>query len=142
MKLYENKEAVTFLNEQYWHDSVLYEFRIIRTNSADQVMLIIVLITNDDGSESLKCVFTFNNCYYIETQFYGGVKAISDGEMVYQADATTESPAINRLVESWKHVALPSDLFYFSLTLSSTNSVIKMVCKSVTVENYANCKIT
>jgi hypothetical protein len=136
MKQYEYKEAVHFLNEQYWHDSVLYEFRIIRTNSADQATIILDLIISEDGAESKKCVLTFNDCYYIETQFFGGVDAISDGEMIYQAEAVSENTQIDRVVESWKPILEPKNLFYFSMSLSSTNSEIKIVCKSVSVENY------
>ena len=135
MKQYRHSEAVTFLNDQYWHDSVLYEIRIIRTNSADQAVIIIDLIISEDGLESKKCVLTFNDCYFIGTRINGGVDAISDGEMIYQAEASINSHQIDRVVETWKSMFTLTDLFHFSMTLSSTNSEIEVVCKSVSIES-------
>ena len=92
MRKLTHNEAISFLNDLYWHDIVLYEIRIIRTNSVDQAIIILDLITSEDGLESNRCTLTFNDCYYIGTQMNGGVDAISDGEMIYQADAIIDSP--------------------------------------------------
>ena len=134
MKQFNHNEAISFLNDQYWHDSVLYEIRIIRTNSVDQAIIIIDLINSEDGLKSNRCSLTFNDCYYIGTQMNGGVDAISDGEMIYQAEASTDSPLLEQVIESWNNVLEIADLFHFSMTLSSTNSEIDIVCKSVTIK--------
>ena len=117
MKQFTHNEAIRFLNDQYWHDSVLYEIRIIRANSIDQAIIILDLITNEDGMESNRCTLTFNDCYYIGTQMNGGVDAISDGEMIYQAEASTDSPQIEQVIEAWNNVLELVDLFHFSMTL-------------------------
>ncbi len=134
MKQYKYFEAVDFLNDQYWHDSVLYEIQIIRRNSADIAIIILDLIMSEDGSESKLCHLTFNDCYLIETKMHGGVDAISDGEMIYRAFASTKSPLIDQVVDTWKNSFDIKGLFQFSFTLSSTNSEVNIVCKSVTQE--------
>ena len=67
MKQFTHNEAIAFLNNQYWHDSVLHEIRIIRTNSVDQTIILLDLITREDGMESNRCTLTFKDCYYIGT---------------------------------------------------------------------------
>ena len=95
MNKYSHKKAVEFLNDQFWHDSVLYEIRIIRTDPSDQVIIPINLITNEDDWESQKTTLIFNDCYYIETKMHGGVAAMSDGEMISYATAELESSFID-----------------------------------------------
>jgi hypothetical protein len=135
MNKYSHDNAVEFLNNQFWHDSVLYEIRIIRTDSLDQVVIPINLITNEDDWESQKTTLIFNDCYYIETKMHGGVSAMSDGEMISYATADLESPFIDQVIDSWgkTEMKLPK-LFHFSLMLASTGSEINIVCNSVSME--------
>jgi len=135
MNKYRHKKAVEFLNDQYWHDSVLYEIQIIRTNSLDQVIIPINLITDEDEWESQNTTLVFNDCYYIETKMHGGVVAMSDDEMISYATAELKSSFIDQVKKSWgkSKIELP-ELFHFSLMLASTGSEINLVCKSVSVE--------
>ena len=69
---------------------------------------------------------------------HGGVNAISDGEMIYLAEATDASPLIEQVLETWKDLLEIVDLFHYSMNLSSTDSDIDIVCKSVTITNVNN----
>ena len=131
MKLLTSVEAIEFLNDQCWHDSVLYDIRIIRTNSADQVEIALDLIQDYENLRFRRCTFTFNDCYYIETRMNGGVKCISDGEMIYIAKATNDSSYIDKVVDVWKEVLTLERLIFFSMNLSSTNSQIEIVCRGI-----------
>jgi hypothetical protein len=134
MKKIIHREAVDFLNDQCWHDSVLYEIRIIRTNSTDQVILPLNLITNYDEWEYQKTTLTFNDCYYIEAKMNGGVIAMSDGEMISEANANLSSPFIDQVLDAWRKIKVElSELFHFSILLASTGSEINIVSKSVCV---------
>ena len=133
MKQYSHNEAIDYLNSLIWHDSILYEIRIIRANSADQAVIIFDLIIDEENFTTQRTTLTFNDCYLIETRMKGGVDAISDGEMIYEASAKSESPKINGVVELWKNIFRLEGLLHFSMILSSTNSEIEIICKSITV---------
>jgi len=134
MNKYFHKEAVSFLNDQCWHDSVLYEIRIIRTNSLDQAIIHLDLLCDYHEWESQRVNLIFNDCYYMETKMNGGVSGMSEGEMVSGATANLSNPFIDQVTATWKTsgINLP-DLFHFSIILASTGSEIDIVCKSVGV---------
>ena len=136
MKQYSQSEAVSYLNSLVWHDSVFHEIRIIRTNSVDQAVIILDLIIDEENQSTQKTKITFNNSYLIETKMNGGVDAISDGEMICAASVNSESDRKNEIVSLWKEIVDLSDLFHFSMTLSSTNSKIDIVCRSITIEKF------
>jgi len=132
---YKYKKAVEYLNDQYWHDSILYEIRIIRRDSLDQAILILKLLTDADGWESRNTIMQFNDCYYVETKMHGGVNALSDGEMISEASTNLSSKFIDQVNKVWGNakIKLP-ELFHISMILSSTGSAIDIVSKSVTVD--------
>jgi len=132
MNKYEYKKAVEFLNGKIWHDSVLFEVRINRANSQDQVIIYLDLISNDDTWESQRVSMIFDGCYHIGTKFNGGVDCISEGEMISGANANYSDPQIENVKDTWKNLEVDlSDVFYFSMVLASTGSTIDVVCKSV-----------
>jgi hypothetical protein len=135
MNTYKHKKAVEFLNDQFWHDSILYEVRVIRRDSLDQAKIFLKLLTDADGWESRNTTFQFNDCYYIETKMHGGVDAMSDGEMISEASANLSNAFIDQVCELWikSKMHLP-ELFHISIVLASTGSEIDIVCKSVTVD--------
>ncbi len=136
---YNHREAVEFLNDQYWHDSVLYEIRIIRTNSLDQVTIPINLIISEDEWESQKITLIFDDCYYIETKMNGGVIAMSDGEMISNATASLSGSLVDQVNDTWRKAKMKlQKLFHFSMLLASTGSEIDIVCKSVSVVIESN----
>jgi hypothetical protein len=141
MTQYSGKNAVNFLNEQFWHDSILYEIRIIRTNSLDQVAISINLLMEEDEWASKKHIFLFNNCYHIETKMHGGVSCMSDGEMISYATAKLNCQLIEKVSNTWEKTKneLP-ELFNFSMLLASTGSKINIVCQSVNVSQERGIK--
>jgi hypothetical protein len=134
MKQYSQSEAVSYLNSLIWHDSVFHEIRIIRTNSADQAVIILDLIFDEENQRAEKIKITFNDSYLIETKMNGGVDAISDGEMVFEASAKSDSEQKDEVVKLWKEMFNLDDLFHFSMTLASTDSKIDIVCRNITTE--------
>jgi hypothetical protein len=133
MKQYSHSEAINYLNSLIWHDSILYEIKIVRANSADQAVIIFDLIIDEENFTRQRTKLTLNDCYLIETRMNGGVNAISDGEMICEASAKSESPKINGVVELWEKIFRLEGLLHFSMILASTNSELEIVCKSITV---------
>lgn len=134
MNTYLHKEAVEFLNSQCWHDSVVYEINLVRTNSADQAIILLDLISDYDEWQSKKTRLIFSDCYYIETRMNGGVVG-TGGECVSDADASLTDKHIDDVVGVWRNidVDLPN-LFHFSMCLASTGSEVNIVCKSMSIE--------
>ncbi len=134
MVKYNPEEAVEYLNNQCWHDSVLYEIRIIRTNSLDQAIIFLNLITDEYEWKSQKVSLVFNDCYYLETKMNGGVDALSDGEMISEATANFRSAFISQVESIWDKMQFQiPELFHFSMSLASTGSEIDIVSGSVSV---------
>ena len=134
MVTYKHKKAVEFLNKQFWHDSILYEIRIIRRESLDQAIIFLKLLTDADGWKSHSTTLQFNDCYYIETKMHGGVDAMSDGEMISETSANLSSAFIDNVYDLWRNAKIQlTELFHISIVLASTGSEIDIVCKSVTV---------
>lgn len=132
---YQGKKAVEYINDQCWHDSVLYEIRIIRVNSSDQLVLDLNLIVDEEKWISQHTSLTFNECYYIETKMNGGIECMSDGEMISGASATNEAKLIDEVCNKWAKFGLKLQaLFQFSMMLASTGSTLQIVCNSIEID--------
>ncbi len=132
MKQYSHNEAVSFLNSLIWHDSVLDKFKIIRTGSVDQSVMNLNMVIDDD-QQYQRFTLSFNDCYLISTKIHGGVDYGSEGEMIFEASAQSENPKIVDVINTWKDILEINDLLHFTMTLSSTNSEIEIVCRSISV---------
>lgn len=131
MNNYQGSKNIEYLNDLYWHDSVLYEIKIIRAQSADQVFISLDLIVDEEEWKSKPISLVFNQCYYIETKMHGGIECMSDGEMISSASASFEGKHLDQVAETWKKFNLNmKDFFQFSMSLASTGSELTVVCKS------------
>ena len=133
MKQYSHTKAVSYLNGLIWHDSVLDDFKIIRTGSVDQAVMNLDMVIDDD-QQYKRLTLSFNDCYLITTKIHGGVDYGSEGEMILEASAQSENPQIDHVINTWKDILEINNLLHFSMTLSSTNSEIEIVCKSIREE--------
>ncbi|MCP3930939.1 MAG: hypothetical protein GY705_17780 [Bacteroidetes bacterium] len=134
MTKYQGSKAVEYLNDQYWHDSILYEIKIIRAQSADKVLVSLNLIVDEEDWKSKQTTLVFNECYYIETKMNGGIECMSDGEMISTASATLQGKRLDQVIETWKKFELKTkELFQFSMSLASTGSEFIVVCKSFNI---------
>ena len=131
MSNFKGNKALDFLNDQSWHDSILYEINIIRTQSADQVIITLNLIVDEKEWKSQHISLTFNECHYIETKMNGGIGCMSDGEMISSASANFQGKYVDQVREEWKKFKIQSkELFQFEMSLASTGSEIYVVCNS------------
>lgn len=140
--MFPHEEAIRLINDQFWHDSILYEIRIVRTNSADRVEMLVELITDDIKWKSTRVDIIFDGCYFVGSAIYGGVDCISDGEMISGASATVESSCITQVYETWKKMnCSPANLLHFSMVLSSTGSTIDIICQSVAINSHGGTEM-
>ncbi len=121
-------EVTEFLNGLIWHDSVLHEIRFVRTNSADQVVLILDLLDDWERQISRHAEIIFQNCWMVQCQMNWGVKCISEGEMVYGAKCSESGSLIERVKEDWKGINVDMKaLSEFKLDMASTSSTLEIV---------------
>ena len=58
-------DAVAFLNDQYWHDSVLYQIDLVRRDSADRVVLDLDLLGDWETGISSRHELRFEKCWHV-----------------------------------------------------------------------------
>jgi hypothetical protein len=124
--------AVERLNSLFWHDSVLYELRIIRTHSADAVVFTLDLLSDWDAWVSRRAELRFDGCLVISTEFRGGVICLSDGEMVSEAEALLTGPHLERVTAKAPMLVKPQHR-EFHITLASTGSTVCLVFSSFSI---------
>ena len=130
-----SNDTVSLLNNLWWHDSVLYEIRFIRTDSADQVILILDLLEDWEEQTSRRVEIVFGRCYFVQSQINWGVKCLSDGEMILDADCKSSGVLFEKVISAWQNIDVDtSDLAEFKLTLASTNSNLQIVFGEVTLK--------
>ncbi|MCM3869801.1 MAG: hypothetical protein ND895_03740 [Pyrinomonadaceae bacterium] len=121
--------ATEMLNDLCWHDSVLYEIRFIRTDSADEVVLLVDLLDDWETQISRRAKITFRGCWLVRSKMDWGVKCMSGGEMIYGANCEKNGSLIQEVVNGWQPVMLveASDVAEFRLDLASTGSTLEIV---------------
>ncbi|MCM3902294.1 MAG: hypothetical protein ND866_11355 [Pyrinomonadaceae bacterium] len=121
--------AAQMLNDLCWHDSVLYEIRFIRTDSADEVVLLVDLLDDWEAQVSRRAKITFQGCRLVRSKMDWGVKCMSDGEMIYGANCEKNGSLIDEHVNGWRSVMQveASDFAEFRLDLASTGSSLEVV---------------
>jgi hypothetical protein len=124
--------AEDWLNSLCWHDSILYEIRLIRCGSADQVVLCMCLIQNWDKNISCEAEITFNDCLLVNTEMKWGVTCMSDGEMIYDGMTSRDGELVRKVLDEWKGLIDQKPLAQFTLDLASTGSSLAIVFKSLT----------
>ncbi len=130
-KLNITQGAIRWLNEQCWHDSVLYEIRFIRAGSADQVVLVLDLVEDWEKYESRRTEITFNGCLCVRSKMNWGVVCMSAGEMIYAGTASESGNLIEEARQAWKGSLRSKSLGQFTLDLASTDSLLELVFESV-----------
>ena len=127
--------AVEWLNDQYWHDSVLHELRFVRTGSADRVVLVLDLLSDWEAWVSREAVITFEGCWSSHARMNGGAVDGSGGEMIHLAAAAAEGDLIaavrQKWKDAWKDRTAERPLAQFWLELSVTASRVEFVFESV-----------
>jgi len=124
--------AVEWLNSISWHDSVLYELRIIRTHSADALVFTLDLLSDWETWVSRRAELHFDGCLVISAEFLGGIIGLSDGEMVSEAEAFSIGPHLERIT-SKAPMFVTQQHREFHITLASTSSTVCLVFSSVSV---------
>lgn len=132
------KKAVDWLEDQVWHDSVLYEIRLLRLDSKDQVIVYLDLLLDWEKQISRRVELTFCDCWSVRTEMNWGVECMSGGEMIYSAKASTSADVISQVRSVWSgyNMAL-DDLGAIRIDLSSTSSTIDIVFAGLAVSYLA-----
>jgi hypothetical protein len=132
------KDAVDYLNDKCWHDSVLYEIVLLRTDSADRVVLKFDLLLDWDQQVSEYIEIVFNGCYHVAAQMNWGVDCMSDGEMVLNVECTDSDDLIDAIREKWG--ANGTDIGIFRMKMASTSSTLEIVFRGVTVKQTGGAR--
>lgn len=125
-------EALDVLNGFIWHDSVLQSVRLIRTHSLDQVILRVDLLIDCDSQVSELTELVFHNCIKVTADMSWGIVCMSEGEMIYLAEATKNDEEIANYLSPWNREAL-DEYGAFKLDLASTGSTLYLVFQEVEV---------
>jgi len=125
-------EAVAFLNDQCWHDSVLHEIVIIRTASADRVLLKLDLLSDWENQVSSRVELAFNKCMHASTQMYGGVISMSEGEMIYAVECSDTDPVIDSIKEELSRTDVNHGIF--RMEMGTTGSSIELVFSGISLK--------
>lgn len=112
---------------------MLYEVRLVRAASADQVVLDIRLLEDWEQYRSRRTEIVFEGCFHVRADMSWGVECMSDGEMIYSGSASTDGEGIQAVQAEWKRDFADAPLGQFTLDLASTGSIIEVVFQSVTV---------
>lgn len=123
-------EAINFLNSLIWHDSVLQDIVFIRTNSLDQVILTVNLLTDTPDYRSQLTRITFKECIKVKADMNWGIHCMSEGEMIYSGKAKQEKEEIEKYLDSWNRKELDS-FIEFTLDLASTGSSLYLIFKEI-----------
>lgn len=125
-------ETIEWLNGLCWHDSVLYEIRFIRTNSLDQVVLILDLLQDWEAQISQRTTITFQDCWLVKTQMNWGVNCMSSGEMIDSLTSCQQGKLIDKVRSEWPHLN-NTKLAELRLDMASTGSILDLVCGAVEI---------
>ena len=120
------------MNSFIWHDSVLQDIRFIRTHSLDQVILRVNLLIDYDSQVSELTELVFHNCVKVTADMTWGVGCMSEGEMIYAAEATRDDEEIAKYLSPWNSEAL-REYGTFKLDLASTGSTLYIVFKQIEI---------
>ena len=129
-------DAVEWLNSLCWHDSVLHDVHIVRTNSADAFILTLDLLSDWEKWVSRRAEIHFLGCVLITTEFRGGVTALSRGEMFAEAEASLTGPRREQIAAR-APMFLSPDHHEFRFILASTGSTAEVVFTSVQVTYFS-----
>ena len=130
------RKAVEYLNDQIWHDSILYEIVLVRSGSADRVVLKLDLSLDWKDEIYVNVELAFNECRHVRTQMNWGVKCISEGEQIFGAESSEADALIDEIRETWRKVGIQLDnLGVFRMELASTGSTIEIVFSGITVKH-------
>ncbi len=121
-----------FLNNLNWHDSVLQEITFIRTNSLDQVILLLNLIADYENQVSELTKVVFKNCLMVNSKMLWGISCMSEGEMIYSAETTFNKERITKYMNNW-NIKRINDYREFKLELASTGSELHLIYKDVEI---------
>ncbi len=124
------KGAVEYLNDLIWHDSVLQKIQFVRTNSVDQVIFDINLLTNWENQISILSKLIFKNCLSVRSNMNWGVKCMSEGEMISDVECNKSNSYISNSLTSYNQF-LRDKYAYFKITLASTGSIIELTFDEV-----------
>lgn len=127
-------ETIEWLNGLCWHDSVLYEIRFIRTNSLDQVILILDLLEDWEAQISQRTIITFQECWLANTQMNWGINCMSGGEMIYGLIGRQEGALIDKVRSDWPHLN-QAKLAELRLEMAATGSMLELVFGCVEITN-------
>ncbi|MEE9391851.1 MAG: hypothetical protein V3W41_05020 [Planctomycetota bacterium] len=131
------KDAVAYLGGRCWHDSVLYEIVLVRTESLDQVILKLDLLSDWENQTSQAVELIFGGCWHVQTKMSWGVKCMSGGEMIGAAESLDSDPAIERVRATWDNAGVSlGDIGLFRMDLASTSSTIEVVFSKITVRHF------
>ena len=122
--------AVEYLNDLIWHDSVLQKIQFVRTNSVDQVIFDINLLTSWENQISILSKLIFKNCLSVRSNMNWGVKCMSEGEMISDIECNKSNSYISNSLTSYNQF-LKDKYAYFKITLASTGSVIELTFDEV-----------
>lgn len=126
--------AIELLGSLFWHDSVLHEIKFIRTDSADQVVLILDLLEDWEKQISRRAEITFQRCFLVQSQMSWGTRCMSEGEMIFGTTCVASSDLIEKVRSDWVGINLDtSGLAEFKLELASTGSTLEIVFGSVAI---------
>jgi hypothetical protein len=128
--------AVEWLNSQCWHDSILYEIRFIRTNSADEVQLILDLIESYEPVSAYRALLVFRDCWSVQSRMNWGVECLSGGEHIDWAQCSETGELIEQTRETWSKIGLKvKNVAQFKLMMASTGSTLDLVFGEVEISN-------
>jgi hypothetical protein len=122
--------AVEYLNDLIWHDSVLQKIQFVRTNSVDQVIFDINLLTSWENQISILSKLIFKNCLSVRSNMNWGVKCMSEGEMISEVECNKSNSYISDTLTSYNQF-LKDKYAYFKMTLASTGSLLELTFDEV-----------
>ncbi len=130
------RDAVAYLEDQCWHDSILHEVVLVRTKSLDQVVLKLDLLQNVENQLSQSVEVAFCDCLDVRIHMNWGVQCLSGGEMIYSAECLDSDGRIDRVRAKWGRVIEDlGNLGAFRLNLASTGSTIEVVFGCIIIKH-------
>ncbi|MCA9674797.1 MAG: hypothetical protein H6709_06705 [Kofleriaceae bacterium] len=116
-------------NQLPWHDAVLADMRIDRSEPGYRDCVTLVIIWPDETRQRI----IFDDCYRLRTDMNFGVIA---PDFIYSATAVADAADVSSLVAKWRAIGAEIEgLARFEIMTSSTGSMIQVFARSFRVED-------